>query len=186
MAEETTINTNQNEEMDGGATVGQQAQQQNAQQQPAAQSQQQNASNLRTFTQEQLDAIIARERNKAIKGMFTAEQMAAKDTSIASLTTERDTANASIAQLQAELDGYKHEKLLTGKGVPADMVEFYAFKIGKLVSKDKTFEQAAEDYLKDNPPAGTVRMSTGGGVGAAAGKQPSINDTMNALIRGKK
>ena len=141
---------------------------------------------MRMFTQEQLDAIISRERNKAIKGMFTAEQMAAKDSSISTLTAERDTANANAARLQEKLDEYEHERLLTSKGIPADMVEFYAFKIGKLVSKDKTFEQAAEEYIKDNPPAGTVRMSTGGGVGKGGRKtDPSSNDVMNNLIRGK-
>ena len=142
------------------------------------------ASNLRTFTQEQLDAIISRERSKATKGWFSAEQMAAKDTTIQTLTTERDTAKADKDKLQAELDTYKREKFLSGKGVPADMVEFYAFKIGKLVTDKKTFEQAAEEYLKDNPPAGNVRLSTGGSVGGSGGQQPNPNDIMNALIRG--
>ena len=145
MADEPTNIQNQNEEINGGAPAGQQAQQNTA---PAAQNQQQNNSNLRTFTQEQLDAIIARERSKAVKGLFTAEQMAAKDSSISALTTERDTANANIAKLQAELDGYKNEKFLAAKGVPSDMVDFYAFKIGKLVTDKKTFEQAAEEYIK--------------------------------------
>ena len=168
--ENTNVNTNPNGE--GGGTN------------PAPQTQ---AENLRTFTQEQLDAIIARERSKAVKGLFTPEQMAAKDSSISALTTERDNANASIAKLQAELDGYKNEKFLSNKGVPADMLEFYAFKIGKLVTDKKTFEQAAEEFLKDNPPAGTVRMSTSGGVNNGGGNQPQKpNDIMNALIRGAK
>ena len=67
------------------------------------------------------------------------------------------------------------------------MLEFYAFKIGKLVDDKKTFEQAAEEYLQENPPAGTVRMSTGGGVNNGGGSQPQKpNDIMNALIRGAK
>lgn len=184
MADEST--NIQTEGTNGGAPAGQtntQAQGggvQNTQ----TQQQPQNNSNLRTFTQEQLDAIISRERSKAVKGLFTQEQMAAKDNSIASLTTERDTANANLAKLQAELNGYKNEKYLTGKGVPAEMVDFYAFKIGKLVTDEKTFEQAAEEYLKDNPPAGTVRMSTGGGVSGGGKNDPKPNDIMNALIRG--
>ena len=176
MAEETNVNTNPNSE-------GSAAQNPPAQQNPAP-AQQEQPSNLRTFTQEQLDAIIARERSKATKGWFTAEQMAAKDSSISALTTERDNANANIAKLQAELDGYKNEKFLAAKGVPAEMVDYYAFKIGKLVTDKKTFEQAAEEYIKDNPPAGTVRMSTGGGVGGNGNNQPNPNEVMNALIRG--
>ena len=172
MADESTNIQNQNEEAKGGAPAEQQ-------QTPSSTTQ-----NLRTFTQEQLDAIIARERSKAVKGLFTAEQMQAKDDSISALTSERDIANANLAKLQAEVDSYKNEKFLTTKGVPADMVEFYAFKIGKLVNDKTTFEQAAEQYFKDNPPAGTVRVSTGGGVNGNSGGQPkSPNEKMNALIR---
>lgn len=142
---------------------------------------------LRTFTQEQLDAIIARERSKATKGLFTAEQMAEKDAAIQTLTTERDTEKANSAKLKAQVDAYEHEKYLAGKGVPADMLEFYAFKIGKLVTDKKTFEQAAEEFIKENPPSGTVRMSTGGNVGAVQNQAPAkVNDLMNALIRGAK
>lgn len=145
------------------------------------------APQLRSFTQEQLDAIIARERTKATKGLFTPEQMAAKDNSIATLTTERDDAKAENARLQAELDGYKNEKLLLSKGIPADMVDFYAFKIGKLVTDKKTFEQAAEEYIKDNPPANTVRVSTGGGLNGASSSTPkNPNEIMNAIFRSAK
>lgn len=179
MADETNLNTNTSGE--SGAQA--------AQNQPAAthSAPQENPSNLRMFTQEQLDAIISRERSKAAKGLFTPDQMNAKDTTIAALTSERDAANADKAKLQEQLDALQHEKYLSQKGVPADMLEFYAFKIGKLVTDKKTFEQAAEDYLKENPPAGTVRMSTGGGVNNGSGSQPNKpNDIMNALIRGAR
>lgn len=180
MAEE---NTNQQNEQTEPETTPQ-PQQQTA---PAAPQQPtEPAPALRTFTQEQLDAIIARERTKATKGWFSKEQMDAKDNTIAALTAERDAANADKAKLQTELDGYKNEKFLVSKGVPAEMVDFYAFKIGKLVTKDKTFEQAAEEYIKDNPPTGTVRMSTGGGVSGGGDTKPDHNATMNAIIRGKK
>ena len=65
-------------------------------------------------------------------------------------------------------------------------MEFVAFKIGKLVTDKKTFEQAAEEYLKDNPPAGAVRMSTGGGVTGGENPPKNGNDVMNALIRGAR
>lgn len=142
---------------------------------------------LRTFTQEQLDAIISRERAKATKGWFTAEQMAAKDGSISALTTERDNVKADLEKVRAERDALANEKFLSGKGVPSDMLEFYAFKIGKLVTDKKTFEQAAEEYLKENPPTGAVRVSTGGSVGGNGTTGPKTpNDIMNALIRGAK
>lgn len=177
MEENTNTNVNTNPATEGAS---------NAQQQSTQAPQQQN-SGLRTFTQEQLDAIIARERSKATKGWFTAEQMAEKDMSISSLTTERDNARNELATTKAELDALKNEKFLAGKGVPSEMLEFYAFKIGKLVTDKKTFEQAAEEYLKDNPPAGTVRMSTGGGVqGNSGGKPQTSNEKMNAIFRSAK
>lgn len=170
--ENTNVNTETNPE--NGAQQTQAQTQTQQQEQPAG----------RTYTQEQLDAIIDRAQKRATKGLFTPEQMQAKDTTIATLTGERDAANADKAALQAELDELKHEKFLAGKGVPADMREFYAYKIGKLVTEGKNFEAAAEEYIKDNPPAGTVRMSTGGGVGGGSHQPPSNNDVMNALIRG--
>lgn len=181
--ENTNVNTNPN---DGGN--GTNAAQITVPQQQGQPQQDQTVNlGLRTFTQEQLDAIIARERGKAVKGWFSPEQMQAKDASISSLTTERDNARNELATAKAELDALKNEKFLSGRGVPADMLEFYAFKIGKLVDDKKTFEQAAEEYLKDNPPAGTVRMSTGGGVNNGGGAVPQKpNDIMNALIRGAK
>lgn len=142
-----------------------------------------NNNDERTFTQAQLDAIVAREKAKATKGWFSADDMAAKDTSISTLTTERDTARADLTKAQAELEDLKREKYLIGKGVKADDVDYYAFKIGKLVTDKKTFEQAAEDFLKENPPA-TVRISTGGSVSGGTDAPPKTNERMNALIRG--
>ena len=139
------------------------------------------------YTQEQLDAIVARERKKATNGWFTGDQMAAKDAEIQTLTTERDTAKADMAKLQAELNGLKNEKYLSGKGVPAKMIGYYAFEIGKLVNDKTSFEKAAEEYLKENPPV-AVQVSTGGEVGGSGnGNQPKKpNEIMNALIRGVK
>ena len=115
---------------------------------PAPQAQQtQPQQTLRTFTQEQLDAIIAREKSKAVKGWFSAEQMQAKESTITTLTGERDTERAEKERLQAELDTYKHEKFLTSKGVPADMVEFYAFKIGKLVTEQSRSRKPPRNFL---------------------------------------
>lgn len=156
-----------------------------AQQTPAqTQTQQQEQPAGRTYTQEQMDAIIARAQAKATKGLFTPEQMQAKDTTIASLTTERDNARADLARAQKENSDLKNLNFLRGKNVPEDMLEFYAFKIDKLVGDGKNFQQAAEEYIKDNPPAGTVRMSTGGGVGGGSHQPPNSNEVMNALIRG--
>ena len=138
----------------------------------------------RTFTQAQLDAIVSREKAKAVKGLFSAEDMAAKETSITTLTAERDTARNDLAKAQAEIAGMKQEKFLLGKGVSADDVDYYAYKIGKLVTDEKTFEQAAEEFFKENPVQ-VVRMRTGGSLSGGVAPQATTNDKMNAFIRGK-
>lgn len=142
-----------------------------------------NGAEERTFTQAQLDAIVAREKAKATKGWFSADDMAAKDSSISSLTTERDTARADLQTAQAELESLKREKILIGKGVPAEDVEYYAFKIGKLVTDKLPFDKAVDEFFKENPQR-TVRMSTGGSLGGDVQPSAKPNDKMNALIRG--
>lgn len=83
------------------------------------------------------------------------------------------------------MEQFEREKLLLGKGVPAEDVDYYVFKIGKLVTDTVDFEKAAEVYLKDNPPAGTVRVDLSAPLG---GGQPAktANETMNSLIRGAR
>ena len=137
----------------------------------------------RTFTQAQLDAIVAREKAKATKGMFSADDMAAKDESIRNLTGERDKANADMLKVQTELNELKQRQTLLQYGVSEDDVEYYAFKIGKLVTDKKDFNKAAEEFFKDTKPAGARFMSTGGSVGGGNAAPQTTNDQMNKLIR---
>lgn len=140
----------------------------------------------RQFTQEQLDAIISREKAKAVKGMFSAEDIAKKDSSITALTGERDSARADLKKAQDELATIKQERFLLSKGVPSEDIDYYGFKIGKLVSGDKTFEQAAEEFLKDKN-IGTRVVSTGGSVSSGTHQEAvKPNQLMNDLIRGRK
>lgn len=141
----------------------------------------------RTFTQAQLNAIVAREKQKATNGWFSADDMAAKDASIANLTAERDTARSETASVRAEITALKREKLLLSKGVaPAD-VDYYSYKIGKLVTDDLTFEQAAAQFFRDSPveAAGrTVRISTGGSLeGRPVERAKKPNEKFNDELR---
>ena len=43
-------------------------------------------------------------------------------------------------------------KFLLDKGVPTGDVDYYAFKIGKLVTDTTDFEKAAEQFLKEHAP----------------------------------
>lgn len=146
----------------------------------------------KTFTQAEVDALIGKRVAKAMKGMPNEEELAAFRTWKESqqteqerwntLTTERDNAKTSLAAAMAKIEQFEREKLLTAKGVPADDLDYYVFKIGKLVTDDKTFEQAAEEFLKQNAP-NTVRVDMAAQL--ASGKPTTnANDAMNALIRG--
>lgn len=146
----------------------------------------------KTFTQAEVDTLIGRRLAKAMKGMpdeaeltaFRAwkEKQQSEQDRVNTLTSERDTARTQLTAAQAEIEQYKREKLLLSKGVPANDVDYYAFKIGKMVTDSKTFEQAAEDFFKENT-TGKVQVDLGAPLGGSS-LQKTANEQMNALIRG--
>lgn len=146
----------------------------------------------KTFTQAEVDTLIGKRLAKAMKGMPSEEELTAFRTWKGNqqteqdrwntLTDERDTARNQLSAAQAELEQYKREKLLLSKGVAADDVDYYAFKIGKLVTDTVTFEKAAEQFLAEKKP-GTVRVNFSAPVGGN-GSAKTANEAMNALIRG--
>lgn len=148
----------------------------------------------KTFTQAEVDTLIGKRLAKAMKGMpdeaeLTAfrtwkESQQSEKERLDALTRERDESKTALTEAQAELEQFKREKLLLSKGVSADDVDYYAFKIGKLVTDSVTFEQAAEQFLKEKNP-GTVRVDFSAPVGGGAHQQ-TPNETMNSLLRGLK
>lgn len=147
----------------------------------------------RTFTQSEVDTIVGRRVARAMKDMPGADELSrfraweatqqTQQNTINTLTQERDTNAAALATAQAELEQMKRERVLLAKGVSAEDVEYYAFKIGKLVTKELTFEAAAEQFFAENKPRGTVRVNMTAPVGGGQGTKTE-NETMNALIRG--
>lgn len=149
----------------------------------------------KTFTQAELDSIVGKRIAKAMKGMPGEEELTAFRAWKESQQTEREKqeqrdkelaeSKTALAEAQAKVEQFEHEKILLSKGVPADDVDYYAFKIGKLVTDTTDFEKAADAYLKDNPPAGTVKVDLAAPLG---GGQPAktANETMNSLIRGAR
>lgn len=146
----------------------------------------------KTFTQAEVDTLIGKRLAKAMKGMpdeaeltafrsWKESQQTEKDR-WDNLTKERDTAKTQLTAAQTELEQLKREKILIGKGVPAEDVDYYSFKIGKMVSDEKTFEQAADEFFKENSP-GKVRVDMTGNL-SGGGADRSANEQMNALIRG--
>ena len=146
------------------------------------------------FTQAELDALIGRRLAEERKKFPTAEEMTAYNTwkasqatdddKLAAITSERDSANSKYAEAQSEIQKLKHERYLLDKGIPADDLDYYEYKISKNVTDTVSFEKAAEDYLKENKRNG-VRMDTAAPVGGKAGKA-TPSEQMNALIRGAR
>jgi len=154
----------------------------------------------KTFTQAELDGIVSERLAKAMKGMPGEEELTAfrawKDSQQSeqerwdTLTRERDTARTDLAAAQTELEQLRRERFLLGKGIPVDDVDYYAFKIGKLVTDAMDFETAAGQFLKDHAPqadhqpSGGVRVDftapLGGGIAPA-----SLNEKINNRLRGK-
>ena len=147
------------------------------------------ASQEKTFTQAEVDALIGRRVARALKGMPGEEELTAfrnwqkenkgNEGTVAALTRERDAALEKLEQSE-------RERFLLKKGISPEDVDYYAFKIGKQVTDKLSFEQAADAFLKEHKPrSGGVRVDTTGPTGAGGGAA-SANDTMNALIRGKR
>lgn len=151
----------------------------------------------RTYTQAEVDTLINQRVAAATQGFPSAEELTAFRSwqqsqqnagggATAALTKERDDARRDLAAANAKVEQFEREKYLRGKGVPEADLDYYAFKIGQLVTKDKTFEAAAGDYLKEHKPQTRgVRMDTSVKVGGGGGTS-TANETMNAILRGAR
>lgn len=112
---------------------------------------------------------------------FKAKQKA-QQPDVDTITRERDAA-------QKELQELKNEKILTGKGVKADDLDYVMFKVSKLVDDKTDFTKAAEKFLKENPKytgAGTYRVSTSTGSDnqdTGGSINMNINDRIRAAAR---
>lgn len=97
---------------------------------------------------------------------------------MSAIQKERDDALAKVTQ-------YENEKILVGKGVKQEDIDYVVFKVNKLVTDKKDFKTAAEEYLKENPrfTGQTYKMSTGATTGNASSGTEAKNEAMNNMIR---
>mgnify|MGYP003479593667 len=109
-------------------------------------------------------------------------QRAANQPNATKLQQDLDDANKKIQQME-------NEKVLAGKGVKSEDLDYVMFKVSKLVDDKTTFEKAAEKYLKENPRymgGSTYRVSTSTGSesnGSGGSMNASINDRIRAAAR---
>ena len=159
----------------------------NTNQNPA---QQLEATPAKTFTQEEVDAMIGKRLAKAMKGIPSEEEITAYRTWKDSQQTEQERqakqakdladSKAALTALQAEAEQLKRDKYVLSKGLTGEDAEFIAFKAMKMVNDKTTFEQAV-DELTANRKKATFDWTAPAGGGT---KEVNMNSTMNALIRG--
>lgn len=147
----------------------------------------------KTFTQEEVDAIVGKRLAKAMKGVPSEEELSAyrswKESQQTeqerwnNLTEERDTANGKVTALTAELEQTKRDNYILSKGLTGDEAEFIAFKAAKMVDDKTTFEAAVDQLTanREQKPKFDWTAPVGGG-----NPGTSVNDLMNTLIRGAK
>lgn len=102
------------------------------------------------FTQADVDRIINNRLARMKQDMDTAEQY----------RQERDDA-------RRELEQYKNDAFLASKGVKDADKDYVTFKAAQLVDDNTSFQQAVENFLKENPRftgAGFRVVSTGSSV----------------------
>lgn len=147
-----------------------------------------------TFTQAELDALISKEKARAIakatKGIPSEEELTAfrtwKDGQAGEkdrwdkLTGERDTLSGKLTAAETERDQLKRELYILKKGITGEEAEFIAFKAGKMVDDKTTFEQAVDALTADRRKTTFDWTAPVGGGSTKTGE----NDVMNALIRG--
>lgn len=154
------------------------------------------------YTYEQLEEIASARAEKseraALANFFRSQGMTEAEVTqaITEFKTQRAANQPDAAKLQKQRDDalkevqqMKNEKILTGKGVKAEDLDYVMFKVSKLVDEKTTFEKAAEKYLKENPRyvgGSTYRVSTSTGSesnGSGGSMNASINDRIRAAAR---
>lgn len=159
----------------------------------------------KTFTQAEVDALIAREKAKATakatKGMPSEDEMKAfaawKESQQSekerwdNLVKDRDTAQSSLAAAMAKSTEQEHLLFVVGKGYGLEEADYIAYKAGKLVTDDVTFEQAVDQIIKSHTPqqgsqtTQTVKVNMGGTMAPSGGAPQTLNDYINRKLRGE-
>lgn len=145
----------------------------------------------KTFTQEEVDAMIGKRLAKAMKGMPSEEELTAyrtwKDGQASEkdrwdkLTKERDESQTALAAVRSELEQLKNEKYVLSKGLTGEEAEFIAFKAAKMVDDKTTFEQAVDALTADRKK---TTFDWTAAVGEGKQQAMSLNERINKELRG--
>lgn len=145
----------------------------------------------KTFTQADVDALIQKRLERERKKFPNDEEMTAyrawKDSQQTEqerwnkLQGERDTLSGKLTAAEGERDNLKRELYVLKKGLSGEEAEFIAFKAGKMVDDNTTFEQAVDALTAERRK---TTFDWTAPVGGGASKDNTENNVMNALIRG--
>ncbi len=144
----------------------------------------------KTFTQEEVDAMIGKRLAKAMKGIPSEEEITAYRTWKDGQQTEQERqakrdkeladSKSALTAAQAEIEQMKRDKYVLSKGLTGDDAEFIAFKALKMVDDKTTFEQAVDKLTEARQKVKfDWTAPTGGGE-----TKTDTNAAMNSLIRG--
>lgn len=146
----------------------------------------------RTFTQAEVDTIVQNRLDRERKNLPSKDELTAfrnwkasqqtEEERVNGIIQERDGNAAALREANAKVEQFERERLLLSKGVPMEDVEYYAFKIGKLVTETQDFAKSVEVFFKDNAKQRARIDMTGGMNGKPAEK--TANQSMNDWIRG--
>ena len=146
----------------------------------------------RTFTQAEVDTIVQNRLERERKNLPSKDELTAfrnwrasqqtEEERVNGIIKERDGNAAALREANAKVEQLERERLLLSKGVPMEDVEYYAFKIGKLVTETQDFAKSVEVFFKDNAQQRARIDMTGGMNGKPAEK--TANQSMNDWIRG--
>lgn len=166
----------------------------------AGQGQADPAVNPRTYTQEECNAIAAKEAGRTDRQWLKLLGVSSKDDvpgileqikatgAISARATqaekERDELRQKYDTAALELSAMRNAKTLAGYGITdEEEQEFCAYKIGKLAVDGKSFEDAAKEYFEEHP----YRRVSVQLMPPQQGKMPAsgLNERINAKLRGE-
>jgi hypothetical protein len=105
---------------------------------------------VKTFTQEEVNELLGKEKSRLKKGMPSKEELDAFNEWKESQKTEQEKQQENltkISNLEKDKIALYQENLILKKGVKPEDVDYIQFKVSKM---DGDFEENLDSYLADN------------------------------------
>ena len=138
---------------------------------------------------EETDEIMTAEESGGIEAAAMEHKAEENGVTESQTGEERDGAEelrAELSKARERVIQLERERTLLSQGVPEEDLDYYVFKIGKLVSDEKDFDTAAKEFLKQRASErrAAAPRSTGASLSGRPSRPRSTNDTMNRILRG--